>query len=379
MTGEIDTAALIYESSLDLLDKYGMRRTAGETALPFPDHGWAAAGRAGWFRVLVGEDLDGLGLGLVELSSVFRAVGRRPFRGPLLEQAVVAPSVLAKTCGAQTSRLRACLDGDGLMMAAVSPSPPYGAGFGAVSLSGGKLSGQISPVPYAVHASHFLLPCREGAEVVLVVVDGERADTTSLVSRDPTMEYGRVTFENAGINSDGVIARGADASKMLADIQGLQGLMAASELAGIIEELTQMSADYAKTRHQFGRPIASFQAIRHMLADMAVRASAVRSLTDVCVRDAAAQLERVPELGAVAKAYAARVARFVAEQSLQIHGAIGFTTEHPLHLYFNRTLTLQSFLGEPSRTCYELGRQLLSDAPGSGDSAVAGAGVSSDG
>jgi alkylation response protein AidB-like acyl-CoA dehydrogenase len=363
MTGESDVVTLIYESSLDMLERYGIRSVAGETALPFPDDGWAAAGQAGWFRVLAGEDLDGLGLGPIELSAIFRAVGRRPFRGPLLEQAIVAPYVLSRTQGAQTRHLRASLDGEAVIIAAVSPPPPYGEGPDAVSLSGGKLNGQISPVAFAVHASHLLVPCREGADVVLVVVDGDRANVTPLVSKDPTMEYGRVGFENAHITPDSVIARGVDALRFLSEIQGLQRLMAASELSGIVGELTQMSVDHAKTRHQFGRPIGGFQVIRHMLADMAVRATAVRSFADVCVRDAALQSGRVPELGAIAKAYAASVARSIAEESLQIHGAIGFTTEHPLHFYFHRTLTLQGFLGEPSRTFYELGRQLLSEAP----------------
>jgi alkylation response protein AidB-like acyl-CoA dehydrogenase len=120
-----------------------------------------------------------------------------------------------------------------------------------------------------------------------------------------------------------------------------------------------MAVEYSKVREQFGRPIAGFQALRHLLATMAGRAAALRSLVQASLTDADADPMRRRELGLVAKAFSARVGRYVAEEALQVHGGIGFTAEYRLHPYFRRILTLQGSFGEPERALEEIGATLL--------------------
>ena len=128
-------------------------------------------------------------------------------------------------------------------------------------------------------------------------------------------------------------------------------VLAAAMLLGLADRMLSMSVDYARSREQFGRPIAGFQAVQHRLAEMAVAVESVRSLAYL------AQLGAVP--AAAAKAHASAAAREVAEAALQVHGGIGFTAEHPLSAYFLRTLELRSAWGDEHALRRELGLGLL--------------------
>jgi alkylation response protein AidB-like acyl-CoA dehydrogenase len=128
-------------------------------------------------------------------------------------------------------------------------------------------------------------------------------------------------------------------------------LLAAAMLLGLAGRMLSMSVAYARSREQFGRPIASFQAVQHRLADMAVAVESMRSLCYL------AQLGAAP--AAAAKAHASAAAREVAESALQVHGGIGFTAEHELSGYFLRTLELRSAWGDEHVLRRELGRRLL--------------------
>jgi len=154
-----------------------------------------------------------------------------------------------------------------------------------------------------------------------------------------------------------VIATGAQAVELRDRIRGGLRLMATAELGGAAEELTALAVDYAKARHQFGRPIGGFQAVRHLLAEMYGRACGLRSLADAACADADEDMQRWPELGRAAKAYSAEPARFVAEQCLQVHGGMGFTYETTPHLYLRRVLTLEGYLGEAADLMLEIGQE----------------------
>jgi alkylation response protein AidB-like acyl-CoA dehydrogenase len=128
-------------------------------------------------------------------------------------------------------------------------------------------------------------------------------------------------------------------------------VLAAAMLVGLAERMLSMTVAYAQSREQFGRPIASFQAVQHRLADMAVAVESMRSLAYL------AQLGAAP--AAAAKAHASAAAREVAESALQVHGGIGFTAEHELSGYFLRTLELRAAWGDEHALRRELGQRLL--------------------
>jgi alkylation response protein AidB-like acyl-CoA dehydrogenase len=354
-TPDVPLADDLYAEARRLLAATGaperwLRAEAGSAL----DESWRAAAQAGWFRTIVPEELDGLGLGLPELGAVFRAVGHQLLRGPLLDQAVCVPILLRQATGAARERLLACLDGETVAVLAEDPAPPYGRGPDAVRLTGGALDGNVALVPFAASADHLIVVASSAQGPVLALVDAHQAEVVATPSADPCVDYGTITLCGVPAGPEAVIAAGPAASALRDLLRGALRLMAAAEVSGAAEHLTDLAVEYAKVRHQFKRPIGGFQAIRHLLAEMAGRSAALRSLTDAALADARDE-GRWAELGKVAKAYAAEPARIVAEQSLQVHGGMGFTWETLPHLYLRRVLTLEGYLGEAADLLVEIG------------------------
>ena len=121
--------------------------------------------------------------------------------------------------------------------------------------------------------------------------------------------------------------------------------------------MLEMAVDYAKTRYQFGRPIGSFQAIKHKCADMLVAVEAARSAAYNAVWAADGADDEFPAAASMAKAYCSDAYRRCAEDNIQLHGGIGFTWEHPAHLYFRRAKSTQLLFGDPAYHREQLARR----------------------
>ena len=354
----------LYDSALALLESEKTRdailRMSGDA--PFPDAAWRAAVAAGWGLTLLDPAHGGLGLGLSEAAAIFRAAGRGLCRGPLHDLVIALP-LLANAGSASTrDRLLGGIEGRALVVSAEAPAPPYGRGDRAVTLRHGVLEGEVELVPFAASADLFVLVAHDGTAPALVVVPAAAVTRDRTISHDPCVDRGRVTLRSVRVSPDDVIASGDDAAVLRSRIDATLRLMVAAELAGVTAAITDMSVEYAKVREQFGRPIAGFQAVRHMLARMAQRTVSVGNVADAAAADAEAEPARLAEIAALAKAYATPTARWVAEEGLQVHGGIGFTSEYPLHLYMRRALTLESVTGESSALTLEIGRATLARA-----------------
>ncbi len=347
----------LFDSAVKLLEagnvKERLLRANGDE--PFPDETWRAIVAAGWALTLVPEDDGGLGLGHVELGAICKAAGRRLCRGPLLDHLVTVPLLLRAASPDLRTRLRRGLDGSGLIVLAEAPAEPWGRGLRAVTLNRGRLHGSIDLVPFGMQATEIVVPAMHGDTPTLVLVDAATVTREPAPSQDPSLALARVRIDRAVSDTD-VLAGGQGA---LDELHATLRLMAGAELSGVAAELVDMSVAHAKVREQFGRPIGGFQALRHVIAKMAQRASSLESLVDAALADADADPSRRVELGMLAKAYGANVGRSVAEDALQVHGGIGFTAEYPLHLYMRRTLTYQGFLGESNELLTHLGESAL--------------------
>lgn len=358
---EDELAAEFFSTTIAQLSGAGMpeRLLEEEEKLPpFPDEPWRAAAESGWFRLLLPEELDGLGLGYAELGAIFRAVGHRLMRGPLLDHAVALPLIAAATSEALRGEISAALDGESTIVLAQPLPRPYGAG-SDLTLAGAELRGTADLVSFGAAADSFVVVADRDGETVLLLVSASAAEVRERGSHDPTVELATVGFSDVEVAADRVLLEGAAAARTLAMVHGAQRLMAVAELSGAVEEMTAMAVSYAGERVQFERPIAGFQALRHILAEMTGKASTLLSLSDAALWDADADRERVPELGRLAKAFSAEPSRFVAEQALQVYGGVGFTHEVPLHLFMRRALSLQGFLGEDADLFTEIGSAVL--------------------
>ncbi len=293
-----------------------------ETRPPF----WGDLAELGWLGLHVDEAYGGSGFGLPELVVVIDELGRAVAPGPFVPTAVVSAVLAAVGTDEQKSRLLPGLI-DGSRTGAV--------GFGGdVSVSGGRASGESGVVLGAGLGDLLLIAA--GADMLLV--DRTAAGVTVQVPRnlDRTRRSGTVTLADAAVE---VLPGARDAALARART------LFAAEAVGGASDCVDAAVEYAKVREQFGRTIATFQAVKHHCANMLVAAESAVA----CVWDAArAAGEDEQQFGLIAAA-AATLAfpAYVrnADLNIQVHGGIGFTWEHDAHLHLRRALTVQSLLG----------------------------------
>jgi alkylation response protein AidB-like acyl-CoA dehydrogenase len=292
---------------------------------PLSRGAWRAAAEVGWFRLLTSESAGGLEAGPAQLAALFREVGRYLPAGPF-QETVVAGGLLRSLFD---------LGADDRVI-----------GFGRSDL-----------VEFADACDLILLSIDLGGPAAVVAVDPRqdgvsvtRLRTFDLVSSPCVVEVGSAQRQ--------LLLEGAQATELLARIEVYDAIAAMATLGGLSAEVLDRSVRYAKDRVQFDRPIGSFQAVQHRLADMAVTAAAIESSLS-----AAVALADGPEIDAVAvralRAEAAKLARGLAESGLQVHGGIGFTAEHSLHVYLKRTLRLEALAEAAGDPVAALGSKLL--------------------
>jgi alkylation response protein AidB-like acyl-CoA dehydrogenase len=290
---------------------------------------WHEAGELGWFGLALPDDAGGAGYGLPEAMILFTELGRGLAPGPWLGS-VIAAEALAKAPG-----LRATLDGvlAGTTLAALVDDPDDVLG------TGSRLQGRIGGVADAGAVDGFVVL---GASAVRWA-DAKAATLRIGVdpSMDPTRRLG--VLDAAGVEA-AIVGRDAALLRRTATV------LSAAEAVGVAERTLEMSVEYAKVRQQFGKPIGTFQAIKHRCADMATRtevARAVVAYASVAVRDGEPDAQFHVH---AAKALATDAAIENATDNVQNHGGMGYTWESDAHLYLKRARLLEHTCG--SRTAH---------------------------
>lgn len=289
----------------------------------------------GLAALLVPEDLGGAGASAREAAVVLEELGRTVAPVPFLTSAVIATTTLL--AAGDTEHVLGLADGSSVA-ALVLP-------WSARRCAWQVVEGAVEPVAGAIDADLFLVPGGTQAEPTLRLY--RRGDVTvePLTSLDMSRPLARV--EVAG---DGELLASGEAARAAVDAGlGAGQALLASEQFGLAQWCVDTTVEYAKTRIQFARPIGSFQAIKHRLADLflevAQAQAAARYAADTLARDDADQ--HVAQ--AVAQSYCSDVAVHASEEALQLHGGLGMTWEHPVHLYLKRAKSDQLALGTPAR------------------------------
>jgi alkylation response protein AidB-like acyl-CoA dehydrogenase len=325
---------------------------------------WDLAVQLGWTALAVPELLGGLGGTVGELSAVAEELGRSGQPSPLVQTLAVA-YVLGRYAAddAVAALLHSVVDGAAVLTwAGVGPDSP--APVEVVDGPGGSvLRGTVEFVPDAQCATHLALPVHRGDDIELVVVTlaagaGSPSATIAVVpTLDLTRRYARVVLDGVQLPADAVRLPAA-AAALLFDV-GV--VLQCAESTGLTRRLLEMTITYAAQREQFGRPIGSFQAIKHRIADLLIEAEGCR----VATREAADALDAGTSPGgesvSIAKSWVGRAASFVASHALQIHGGIGFSWEHDLHLFLRRAKVNELLLGSPAWHDERLYRSVLED------------------
>ncbi len=355
-----DAERALTESLNSLLaDRFNLDKTLArtESAETYDDGLWhAVAGELGCAGLLIPEHDGGAGASYREAASVAETLGASVAPVPFIGSAVVATAVLlsvasgaAATAGAPaqaaTDLLRRMADGSvtvalavGFATAPRGPSPVSVrvAGFrpGDTQTGVARLRGTVSGVADALPAS-ILLVLADGVPSALYMVDVSapgvaKAPVTSL---DMTRQLCDLSFDDA---PGTLIASGAVTSRAVSAALTAGAGMLAAEQVGLAQRCLDMTLAYTKQRHQFARPVGSFQALKHRMADVWVGVTQARAASRYAAACLAAGHPDTDVAVAVAKAYCSEVAVRAAEECVQMHGGIGFTWEHPAHLYLKR-------------------------------------------
>ncbi|MET7772379.1 acyl-CoA dehydrogenase [Nocardia sp. NPDC005366] len=291
---------------------------------------WAELAGLGWLGLHIGTEYGGSGYGLPELVVVVEELGRAVAPGPFVPT-VIASAVLAAR-GSEEQQAR-------LLPGLIDGSVTAGIGFGGeITVDGaGRASGAAGVVLGAGTADLLLL--LSGDDVLVVERESEGVSVAVPANLDPTRRSGRVTLRDVAVGPSGILP-GARA----AALARARTILAAEAVGGALD-CVETAVDYAKVRKQFGRTIATFQAVKHHCANMLMAAeSAVATVWDAA--RAASEDERQFELIAAAAATLALPAYVHnAELDIQVHGGIGFTWEHDAHLHLRRALALRALFG----------------------------------
>lgn len=288
----------------------------------------------GLAALLVPEDRGGAGASAREAAVVLEELGRFVAPVPFLTSAVVATTALAAVDDPALPALAAGTDTAALVL-------PWSDRAGHWS----PVTAVCEPVAGAIGADLFVVPAGAADDLELRVLSASDVRVEPLTSLDMSRPLARVHPTGEGR----VAASGTAAREAVDAALGAGAALLASEQYGLAAACLEATVDYARTRVQFARPIGSFQAIKHRLADLYLevvqaQASARYAADTLATGDPDRRVAQ-----AVAQAYCSDVAVHAAEEGVQLHGGIGMTWEHPLHLYLKRAKSDQLALGTPSR------------------------------
>jgi alkylation response protein AidB-like acyl-CoA dehydrogenase len=317
----------LQEAARDLLDAragHDERRAHLASGRPFDDALWRALADQGWLGIALPEADGGVGLGWVEASVLLEEVGRHAAPVPFLPS-LLALTMLAGADEPPQNWIADLVSGERIGCVAWSKRAES-----VVAVRSGDrwtLSGRIGPVEGAAVAGIAVVAASGG---VFAVELGDDTRPMAEPAMDGTRVLSWLTFDHAPALHLG----GAELSAGLVD-RGAVGVSA--EMLGGSDRVLEMAVQYAKDRVQFDQPIGSFQAIKHRCADMVVDVEGMRSATWYAAWAIAARDPDASAAASTAKVWASDAARRVMASGLQVHGGIGFTWEHDLHLYMKRS------------------------------------------
>jgi alkylation response protein AidB-like acyl-CoA dehydrogenase len=316
---------------------------------------WAQAGaQLGLQGLAIPEAYGGAGFGFAEQAIVLAEMGAALYGGPYLASAVLAATALLASPdeGARGELLPPIASGDTVATLAFTEDDgswdPAAIRLSAVKDGAGwRLDGHKSFVLDGGTAGLILVVAATDAGLSLFAVAREAAGLrrATLPTLDQTRRLARLEF--AGVTGR-LIGSPGDAAAVLDRTLDVAAIALAAEQLGGAQRALDMAVEYAKMPRQFGRPIGSFQAIKHRCADLLLEVESLRSAVGYAAAAVAEDSAEVPALASLVKAYASEAYFHVAAENIQIHGGIGFTWEDDAHLYFKRAKSSELFLGDGS-------------------------------
>jgi alkylation response protein AidB-like acyl-CoA dehydrogenase len=336
-------------------------RTLMTSKTGFDEGLWKEMSSLGWMGTAISEEDGGLGLGQIELAILAEETGRAILPAPFYSSVGLAAPVIAAAAegtirkellgGIASGETRATLalaeaegrwDAPGIKAKAVKEGNGY-------TITGTKLF-----VPDAHLADVVVVAARTsrekdktaGISLFAVPTSDAKVKIKQLDTIDQTRRLGRVRLSGVTVGADRLLGREGEGWQVLERALDRAVTTLSAEATGLASKVVELSRDYAKERLQFDKPIGSFQAISHKVADMLLLTENARSNTYYAAWALEEGSPDAPLAAATAKVAASEAARVVAQGGIQVHGGIGFTWEHDMHLYYRRAKWCELFLGD---------------------------------
>ncbi|MGE0666598.1 MAG: acyl-CoA dehydrogenase family protein [Sphingomonadales bacterium] len=323
---------------------------------PYHPELWKGVAEMGWLGASIPEEYGGLGLGYLELCVIAEELGRAVAPIPFSSTVYLFAEALLVAGSEEQKQKYLPKVAEGAIIGALALSE----GAGAVtpktikaSAAGGKITGTKLPVTDGDVADYMVVAARTGSgndegSISLFIVDakagGVKAETVETV--DPTRSHAKVTFDGAAAEPLGATGQGW---AILDKVFDRAAVLYAFEQVGGSQAALEMARDYAMGRYAFGRPIASFQAIKHKLADMYVATELARSNSYYGAWALSTDAPELAVAAATARVSATEAYHECSKENIQVHGGMGFTWEFDCHLHYRRSKVLSLVLGSLPR------------------------------
>ncbi len=314
---------------------------------------WKRAAELGWTALLIPESLGGgsiTGCGINDLMRLLEQLGRTVAPGPLIPVSVVA-SALAEADAAHQTIVDGLLDGSVVAAWAVDePGQPFGsipATTATPTAQGYRINGVKDRVEGGVHCDVLLVSalCPDGVAQFLVPAEARGVSVVQSPTVDLVRDYATVDFDGVEVESAAIVGSVAAAPVAIARQTYIAALLQCAETVGALDAIFDMTVLWAQERTSFGRPLSSYQALKHRFADMKTQLEACRAILAAARRAFTTEPETAGLAVSAAKAYIGEYSIAIAQECVQLHGGIGVTWEHDLHVYLRRIEVNRALFG----------------------------------
>ena len=329
-----------------------------DTERGYDDGHWAAIAEMGWLGMAIPTEWGGAGFTFLELFVLLEEQGRSLFCAPFLSTVVMAAGVVEEAGDDRQKKEILSAIASGELIAAVAFTEPNGRWEaegvttkarprpgGGWTLNGTKsfvLDGHVADLLVVAAGAD------QGVSLFLVPAGTEGVARGRLETMDQTRKQAEITLTDVHLASDALLGPEGGGWPILERMLERAAVALSAEQVGGAQACLEMAVSYAKVRKQFGRPIGSFQAIKHKCADMLAQVESARSAAYYAGWALSEDNEERPLMASLAKSYCSESYFFSAAENIQIHGGIGFTWEHNAHLYFKRAKSSELLFGDPS-------------------------------
>jgi alkylation response protein AidB-like acyl-CoA dehydrogenase len=352
---------LFASTAQSFLEKEASLRRVRElhaAGLSFEPEWWRRAAELGWTSLLVPEELGGGSVsanGVEDLAVIAELIGKTVAPGPLHPvSTVLAGLVDADQNDRHATTIAALVSGEVVASWAVyEPGKPWAPLACTVTATPTKTGFRIDGVKDRVEAgaeSGLLLVvarCDEGIRQFLVATDAPGVTVSPQRSIDLVKRYARVTFDGAEVDASAAVGTVAQTPALIGRQSQIAVALQCAEVVGILDTVLDFTIQWAFDRYSFGRPLASYQALKHRFADLKIWLEACRATTRAAVADVAKRSPGADMAVSVAKSYVGEHAPGMVQDCIQLHGGIGVTWEHDLHLFLRRVTLYRSMFGTP--------------------------------